>query len=98
MHRHRCWNTRVKTDDELAYRRSRWIRGVRHLPAVYAPDGLHRGTLRRDLGVPGELSGEDSVGIGTDFTQGQDAAFFDWLSSDKGTGRRLIPQRPGVSR
>jgi len=41
------------------------------------------------------LIGEDSVGIGTDFTQGQDAAFFDWLSHDKGTGRRLIPPRPG---
>jgi membrane dipeptidase len=34
--------------------------------------------------------GEERVGIGTDFTQGQDAAFFDWLSLDKGTGRRLI--------
>ena len=41
------------------------------------------------------LLGEDSVGIGTDFTQGQDAAFFDWLSHDKGTGRRLVPPRPG---
>ncbi len=37
-----------------------------------------------------ELVGEDRVGIGTDFTQGQDAAFFDWLSLDKGHGRRLI--------
>ena len=34
--------------------------------------------------------GKERVGIGTDFTQGQDAAFFDWLSLDKGTGRRLI--------
>ncbi len=41
------------------------------------------------------LVGEDTVGIGTDFTQGQDAAFFDWLSHDKGTGRQLIPPRPG---
>ncbi len=41
------------------------------------------------------LAGEDTVGIGTDFTQGQDAAFFEWLSHDKGTGRRLIPTRPG---
>ena len=37
-----------------------------------------------------ELVGEDRVGIGTDFTQDQDAAFFDWLSLDKGHGRRLI--------
>jgi membrane dipeptidase len=41
------------------------------------------------------LLGEENVGIGTDFTQEQDAEFFDWLSSDKGTGRRLIPRRPG---
>lgn len=41
------------------------------------------------------LVGEDTVGIGTDFTQEQDAAFFDWLSHDKGTGRRLVPPRPG---
>ena len=41
------------------------------------------------------MLGEDNVGIGTDFTQEQDAAFFDWLSMDKGTGRRLVPKRPG---
>jgi membrane dipeptidase len=39
--------------------------------------------------------GEDCVGIGTDFTQEQDAAFFDYLSLDKGHGRRLVPKRPG---
>jgi membrane dipeptidase len=33
--------------------------------------------------------GEDCVGIGTDFTQDQDAAFFDWLTHDKGYARRL---------
>ena len=41
------------------------------------------------------LIGEENVGIGTDFTQEQDGEFFDWLSSDKGDGRRLIPRRPG---
>jgi membrane dipeptidase len=52
-----------------------------------------------------DLVGEDRVGIGTDFTQGQDAAFFDWLSLDKGHGRRLIvrdwdvaPQPIGLQR
>ncbi|MDP4025365.1 dipeptidase [Methylobacterium sp. NEAU 140] len=35
------------------------------------------------------LVGEDSVGIGTDFTQGYDQAFFDWITHDKGFGRRL---------
>jgi membrane dipeptidase len=36
-----------------------------------------------------DLVGEDQVGIGTDFTQGQDVAFFDYLRSDKGIGRNL---------
>lgn len=35
------------------------------------------------------IVGEDAVGIGTDFTQGQDAAFFEWLTHDKGYARRL---------
>lgn len=35
------------------------------------------------------LVGEDATGIGTDFTQEQDAAFFDYLCLDKGRGRRL---------
>ena len=37
------------------------------------------------------LIGEDNVGIGTDFTQGQSAEWFDWLRHDKGYGRLLIP-------
>ena len=36
-----------------------------------------------------DIVGEDIVGIGTDFTQGYDAPFFEWISRDKGTGRRL---------
>lgn len=35
------------------------------------------------------VCGEDSVGIGTDFTEGHDEAFFEWISRDKGYGRRL---------
>ena len=35
------------------------------------------------------LAGEESVGIGTDFTQGYDRAFFDWITHDKGNGRKL---------
>ncbi len=35
------------------------------------------------------ICGEDSVGYGTDFTQGHDAAFFDWITHDKGYARRL---------
>ena len=41
------------------------------------------------------LIGEDTVGIGTDFTQDQDAAFFDYLSLDKSRARRVVPKRPG---
>jgi len=35
------------------------------------------------------IVGEDQIGIGTDFTQGQDQAFFEWLTHDKGYARRL---------
>lgn len=35
------------------------------------------------------LVGEDHIGIGTDFTQGQDQPFFEWLTHDKGYARRL---------
>ena len=35
------------------------------------------------------LVGEDQIGIGTDFTQGHDQAFFEWLTHDKGYARRL---------
>lgn len=36
------------------------------------------------------IAGADAVGIGTDFTQGQDRAFFHTLTHDKGYARRLI--------
>ncbi|WP_275287846.1 dipeptidase [Halomonas elongata] len=35
------------------------------------------------------IVGEDAIGIGTDFTQGQDHDFFEWLTHDKGYARRL---------
>ncbi len=35
------------------------------------------------------LAGEDQVGIGTDFTQGYERPFFEWLTHDKGYGRKL---------
>jgi len=35
------------------------------------------------------LVGEDQVGIGTDFTQGYDREFFDWITHDKGYARKL---------
>jgi membrane dipeptidase len=36
-----------------------------------------------------DIAGEDSVGIGTDFTQGYGEPFFDWITHDKGYARRL---------
>lgn len=36
-----------------------------------------------------DLVGEDTVGIGTDFTQGYDQPFFEWITHDKGRHRRL---------
>jgi membrane dipeptidase len=36
-----------------------------------------------------DIAGEDAVGIGTDFTQGHGAAFFEWLTRDKGYARKL---------
>ena len=35
------------------------------------------------------LVGENSVGVGTDFTQGHGAEFFEWITHDKGYGRKL---------
>ena len=35
------------------------------------------------------IAGEDAVGYGTDFTQGYGAPFFDWITHDKGNGRKL---------
>jgi membrane dipeptidase len=35
------------------------------------------------------LVGENSVGIGTDFTQNHHQAFFEWITHDKGSARKL---------
>lgn len=35
------------------------------------------------------IVGEDAIGIGTDFTQGHEQEFFEWLTHDKGYARRL---------
>lgn len=40
-----------------------------------------------------DLCGEGNIGIGTDFTQGHDDAYFDWLRRDKGYARRANPGR-----
>ena len=40
------------------------------------------------------IAGEDAVGVGTDFTQDQDQAFFEWLCHDKGYTRKLVHFEP----
>ena len=35
------------------------------------------------------IAGEDAVGYGTDFTQGYDEPFFEWITMDKGYARKL---------
>ena len=37
-----------------------------------------------------DLIGEESVGIGTDFTQGHGPEFFTWITHDKGHARKLV--------
>jgi microsomal dipeptidase-like Zn-dependent dipeptidase len=50
----------------------------------------HRHARREDnLDYVIRIAGEDNVGIGTDFTQDQDDAFFEYLCLDKGYGWRV---------
>ena len=46
------------------------------------------------IGYVIDLVGEDSVGIGTDHTQGHGQDFFEWITHDKGRGRRLTTSAP----
>jgi membrane dipeptidase len=41
------------------------------------------------IGYVVNIAGEDCVGFGTDFTQGYEQGFFDWITHDKGRHRRL---------
>ena len=43
------------------------------------------------------VAGEDAVGIGTDFTQGHGPGFFDWITHDKGDGRKLTDFGPIIN-
>lgn len=42
------------------------------------------------------LVGDERVGIGTDFTQGHDQSFLEWLARDKGRGRPVLQVGPEV--
>ena len=41
-----------------------------------------------------DIAGEDTVGIGTDFTQGYGDEFMEWITRDKGYARRLTEFGP----
>lgn len=82
---------RNKSDDELRFiaERGGFI-GVTMFPAF-----LRRGTEStvddyvEAIDYVIDIAGEDCVGIGTDFTQGYERPFFDWLTHDKGYARKL---------
>lgn len=42
------------------------------------------------------VAGEEHVAIGTDFTEGHDDAFLEWIMRDKGTGRALVANPRGA--
>jgi membrane dipeptidase len=82
---------RNKSDDELRFiaERGGFI-GVTMFPPF-----LKRGTEStvddyvEAIGYVIDIAGEDCVGIGTDFTQGYERPFFDWITHDKGYARKL---------
>lgn len=82
---------RNKTDEELRFLAEHGgFVGVTMFPPFLARGGKATiddfvAAIDHVVGVVGE----DNVGIGTDFTQDQDAAFFEWLTHDKGYARRL---------
>ena len=82
---------RNKSDDELRFiaEHDGFI-GVTMFPAF-----LRRGTEStvddyvEAIDYVINIAGEDCVGIGTDFTQGYEREFFDWITHDKGYARQL---------
>ena len=84
-------HARNKSDDELRFiaEHGGFI-GVTMFPAF-----LRRGTEStvddyvEAIDYVINIAGEDCVGIGTDFTQGYEREFFDWITHDKGYARQL---------
>ncbi|MCG7506820.1 dipeptidase [Mesorhizobium sp. IRAMC:0171] len=82
---------RNKTDDELRYIVDKGgFVGVTMFPPFLskgAQSNIDDYIFAIDYVI--NLVGEDSVGIGTDFTQGYGDDFFRWITHDKGFGRKL---------
>ncbi len=59
--------------------------------APFLPKGVHStvGDYVAAIDYVVNIVGEERVGIGTDFTQGYGPDFFDWITRDKGYGRKL---------
>ena len=90
---------RNKTDEQLRFiRRQGRLRRVCQLSALHGAAGQHTvDDCVTTLDYMINLAGEDSVGMGTDFTQDQDEAFFDYLSLDKGYARVWFRRSRGAS-
>lgn len=83
---------RNKSDDQLRYLAERdGFVGVAAIPTFLANgyDSTIADYVDAILHVR-NVVGEDQVGLGTDLTQGRTQDFFDWIASDKGTGRKLV--------
>ncbi len=82
---------RNKSDEELRFiAKHHGFVGVTMFPP-FLPKGIHSTVHDYVAAIDYviNLVGEDMVGIGTDFTQGHDREFFDWITHDKGNGRQL---------
>lgn len=82
---------RNKTDEQLRFIVDRdGFVGVTMFPP-FLPRGPHSSVddYVEAIEYVLNLCGEESVGIGTDFTQGYGRPFFDWITHDKGYARRL---------
>jgi len=89
-----CAHPRNKTDEEIrALTRKGGVIGATIFPP-FLPEG-DRSTINDVVKVIDylvELAGIDHVGVGTDLTEGQPKAFFDWLlagNTKKGPGMDL---------
>ncbi|MEO9338339.1 dipeptidase [Mesorhizobium sp. SB112] len=82
---------RNKTDNELRY----IVEKGGFVGVTMFPPFLQKGTQSNiddyvhAIDYVINLVGDDSVGIGTDFTQGYGDDFFKWITHDKGFGRKL---------
>ena len=83
---------RNKTDDQLKFivEHGGFV-GVTMFPP-FLPKGVNSTVddYVKAIDYMVNLVGVDHVGIGTDFTQGHGPDFFEWISRDKGYGRRLV--------